>query len=63
MKAKLKALAVSPLSYIVGFGVCGAASIVSGVAVMAGAGWALVAAGAFLIAGAAYITKGLTPNG
>jgi len=63
MKIKLKALAIHPLTYIVGFGVGGAASIVSGVAVMAGAGWALVAAGAFLIAGAAYITKGLAPNG
>lgn len=63
MKQKLKALAESPLTYIVASGLCGALSIVSGVAVLAGVGWALVSSGAFLLAAATYITKGLTPNG
>ncbi len=63
MKETLKALASSALTYILAFGVSGAASIVTGVFILSGSGWALVAAGAFLIAGAAYITKGLTPNG
>lgn len=53
-------LAVNPLAYVVAFGVIGAALIVAGVAVLAGAGWSLVAAGAFLIAGAAFITRGMS---
>lgn len=63
MKDKLKALAANPLAYVIGFGLFGAMSIVAGVAVLAGAGWALVASGAFLLAAASYITKGLRPNG
>lgn len=63
MKDKLKALAANPYAYVIGFSVVGASSIVAGVAVMAGAGWALVASGVFLIAAASYITKGLKPNG
>lgn len=54
------ALAVNPLAYVVGFGIGGAALVVAGVGVLAGAGWSLVAAGAFLIAGAAFITRGMT---
>lgn len=63
MKKKLAALAVDPLTYVFGFALLGAVSVVSGIAVLAGAGWALVASGVFLIAAAAYITKGLKPNG
>lgn len=63
MKKMLAALAANPLTYVLGFAVAGAASIVSGVAIMAGPGWALVTAGAFLIAGAGYITRGMSSNG
>jgi len=63
MKKMLAALAVNPMTYVLGFATGGAASIVAGVAVLAGAGLALVVAGAFLIAAASYITKGLKPNG
>jgi hypothetical protein len=59
----LAALAANPLTYVLGFAIAGAVSIVAGVAILAGSGWALVASGIFLIAGAAYITKGMTPNG
>ncbi|WP_202844793.1 hypothetical protein [Luteimonas saliphila] len=63
MKGKLAAFAANPMTYVLGFALCGAVSVVSGVALLAGAGWALVASGAFLLAAAGYITKGLTPNG
>lgn len=59
-RARMAALAVNPLAYVVGFGVVGAALVVAGVGVLAGAGWSLVAAGAFLIAGAAFITRGMS---
>lgn len=57
---RLAAVAVNPLAYVVGFGIAGAALVVSGVGVLAGVGWSLVAAGAFLIAGAAFITRGMS---
>lgn len=62
MKMKFAAVAANPMTYVLGFALCGAVSVVSGVAVLAGAGWAMVAAGVFLIAASGYITKGLTPN-
>lgn len=62
MKAALKAIAKSPLTYVVCFGVFGAVSVVCGVAYLAGLGWALVSSGVFLLAAAAYITRGMTPN-
>ena len=63
MKAKLAALAANPMTYVLGFALSGAASVVAGVAILSGAGWALVSAGAFLIAAAGYITTGMKPNG
>jgi hypothetical protein len=54
------AVALNPLSWVVGLGACGAASIVAGVAVIAGTGCALLAAGVFLLAGAAFISRGMT---
>lgn len=63
MKHKLSLLASNPMTYVVGFALGGAASVVYGVALLAGSGWALVASGVFLLAAAGYITKGLTPNG
>lgn len=63
MKKILAAIAINPLTYVLGFAVLGAVSIVSGIAVLAGIGWAMIASGAFLIAAAAFITKGMTPNG
>ena len=59
----LKALAANPIAYVVGLSVAGALSVVVGVGLLAGAGWSLVALGAFLIAAASFITKGLKPNG
>lgn len=56
---QLKALAANPMTYVLGFAVGGAALVVAGVGVLAGAGWSLVAAGAFLIAAAAFITRGM----
>lgn len=63
MKRFLAALAASPMTYILGFAVTGAASIVTGVAILAGAGWALVTAGVLLITAAWYLTRGMSPNG
>jgi hypothetical protein len=63
MKQTLAALAKHPLTYVLAFALSGAACVVAGVALLAGMGWSLMAAGAFLIASAAFITKGLTPNG
>jgi len=56
-------LAADPLTYLIAFSLLGAVSMVSGVAVLAGGGWALVCAGLFLLAAAGYITRGMTPNG
>lgn len=63
MNKKLAALAANPMTYVLGFALCGAVSVVSGVAILAGAGWAMVATGAFLLAAAGYVTKGMSPNG
>jgi hypothetical protein len=63
MKKMLAALAANPLTYVLGFAVIGAAGIVAGVAILAGAGWALIASGVFLIVGAGFITRGMSPNG
>lgn len=60
MKDKLAGLASNALTYVIGFAFLGAASVVIGVAVLAGLGWALVSAGAFLLAAAWYITRGMT---
>lgn len=63
MKTKLAAIAANPYLYVVGCAVGGAASIVAGIAVIAGTGWALISAGTFLLGISCFITKGLTPNG
>lgn len=63
MRKSLAALAINPMTYVLGFALAGAASITAGVGILAGAGWALVSAGAFLLAASGYITKGLKPNG
>ena len=63
MKEKLAALAVNPMTYVLGFSVGGASSVVAGVGILAGAGSAFVVAGLFLLAAAVYITRGMTPNG
>lgn len=60
---RIKALAINPFTYVVGFGVAGALSIVAGIGLLFGAGWALVSVGAFLIAAASYITKGMKADG
>ena len=57
---QIKALLVNPMTYVLGFGAVGAALVVAGIAVLAGAGFALVAAGAFLIAASAFITRGMS---
>ena len=56
----IKKIAAHPMTYVLAFAVCGACSIVAGVAVLAGAGWALVASGGLLLTAAGYITKGMT---
>ena len=63
MKETFKAFVNSPMTYVIAFAIFGAVSVVAGVAVIAGAGWAFVSAGGFLLSASAYITKGLTPNG
>jgi hypothetical protein len=60
---KLAALAVNPMTYVLGFAFSGAASVVAGVGILAGSGSAFIAAGVFLLAAAAYITRGMTPDG
>lgn len=57
---KITAIAAHPMTYVLTFAAGGAVSVVAGVAVLVGLGWALVAAGAFLLAAAGYITKGMT---
>lgn len=57
---RVAALAANPMTYVLGFGIGGAALIVAGVAVLAGAGWSLIAAGAFLLGGATFVTRGMT---
>jgi hypothetical protein len=63
MKAALASLAANPLTYVIGFAVGGAASVVCGIAILVGSGWALVASGAFLIGASGYITQGMKSNG
>lgn len=53
------AIAMSALVWFLLTGIAGMALIVAGVAVLAGTGWALVAAGAFLIFTAALIGQGM----
>lgn len=50
---------LSPVTVIAALGISGAACAVYGVHVLAGFGWALLAAGAFLLFFAALISKGL----
>lgn len=63
MKKQLAAIGRHPMTYVLGFALCGAASVTAGVSVIAGAGWGLVTAGVFLLAASWYITQGLKPNG
>lgn len=63
MKDRLAALAVNPMTYVLGFALAGATSVVAGVGILAGVGSAFVAAGVFLLLAAGYITRGMTPNG
>lgn len=63
MKEKLAAIAVNPMTYVLGFAFAGATSVVAGVGILAGAGSAFIAAGVFLLLAAGYITRGMTPNG
>lgn len=60
MKGKLAALLSNALTYVIGFALFGAASVVIGVSVLAGLGWSLVCAGSFLLAAAWYITRGMS---
>jgi hypothetical protein len=60
---RIKALAMNPFTYVVGFALVGALSIVAGIGLLFGTGWALVSIGAFLIAAASYITKGMKADG
>jgi hypothetical protein len=53
----------SPFTYVFGFALAGAGSVVSGVYEIAGYGPAAIVAGFFLIAASSYITKGLKSNG
>lgn len=63
MKKILAALVANPMTYVLGFALAGAASIVIGISLLAGGGWALISAGSFLIAAAGFITRGMSPNG
>lgn len=58
----LRSVAASPYTYVFGFSAVGASSIVAGIALLAGAGFALLSVGAFLLIAAAYITRGLKPS-
>lgn len=57
------AVFASPFTYVFGFALAGASSIVSGVYEIAGYGPAAIVAGVFLLLASAFITKGLMPNG
>ena len=50
---------MSALVWFLALGATGIALVVAGVAVLAGAGWALITAGAFLIFTAALIGQGM----
>lgn len=55
----LRALASSPFTYVIGFAALGAGSVVSGVAMLAGLGPALLTAGVFLLLASFYVTSGM----
>jgi uncharacterized membrane protein YjjP (DUF1212 family) len=59
----LSELATNPYAYVIVLSFMGAASVVAGVAVMAGLGLALVTSGVFMLAAASYITKGMRSHG
>lgn len=56
----LARLAASAVVWLLAFGILGLGSIVSGVAVLFGLGWALIAAGAAFLVAAAFIKQGLS---
>ena len=51
------------MTYVLGFAVCGAASVVAGVTLTLGMGAGFIAAGGFLLLGSYIITKGLPSDG
>lgn len=55
----LLAILKNPVTYVLGFLISGAFLCVAGIWVLAGIGFALLAAGAFLIAAALFITRGM----
>lgn len=63
MKAAFRALVSSPMTYVLLFALLGAASIVTGVAVLYGAGPAFIASGVFLLSGAGFVMRGMSANG
>ncbi|WP_313695114.1 hypothetical protein [Achromobacter mucicolens] len=63
MKAAFRALVTSPMPYVLLFALFGAASIVTGVAILCGAGPAFIAAGVFLLSGAGFVMRGMSANG
>lgn len=56
---RVLAVVMSALMWFLLTGIAGMALVVAGVAILAGTGWALVAAGAFLIFTAALIGQGM----
>lgn len=56
----VKPVLLHPLSYVLGLGVLGAASIVTGVFLYQGPAAAFICAGVFMILGARYVSKGMT---
>lgn len=63
MKQTLKALAMNPMAYVIGFGVFGAISISAGIGLCFGIGYSLVSLGAFSIGASAYVSRGMRANG
>lgn len=59
----LRGISSDPMFYVIWMSCVGAGLIISGVALMLGAGPAFVVAGLFLMGGAAFITRGMTGNG
>lgn len=51
-----------PLIIVCTLALIGAGLIVAGLALLAGAAWALIGAGGFLIATSVILTRGLRPN-
>lgn len=56
----LARLAVNAVVWLIAFGVFGLASMVAGVGVLFGSGWALIAAGVAFLAAASFIKQGLS---